>query len=211
MNNHLKGILLGSFVLLVILLLLSKCTSCRDERPNPPTPDEPRDTVAYAPQEIFEDTIAPEPEPEPEPEPQPTPEPEPIQVDTSRGEDGDIRVTIEWAFAGDVDLHVFEPSNFEVSFMSMRSPSGGFLDVDNREGGTRRNTAVENAYWSNPPTGIYRVDLVMYRISEYAPNGGNVNVRIKNGSDVRTYQVRLSRQSQRVTVTTFAYNGRRSN
>ncbi len=32
MNNHLKGILVGAFILLIALLLLSKCHSCGHPR-----------------------------------------------------------------------------------------------------------------------------------------------------------------------------------
>ena len=91
-------------------------------------------------------------------------------------------------------------------YQNMNNPrTGGQLDVDNREGGRRGNTAVENVFWSNPDNGRYVVDLVMYRLSESAPNGGYVNVRIKNGPEVHTYRARLTSSGQRVRVDTFNY------
>lgn len=220
MNNNLKGILAGAFALIIALLLLSKCTSCRQqpevaqavpEQPAPQTPPQiideeplPEDTV-----EAPVDTVVPEPEPEPQPAPEPEPEPEPVEVRTDEGQDGEIRVTIEWAWPGDVDLHVIEPSGNEISFRNMSNGrTGAQLDVDNRQGGTRANTAVENVFWSNPDQGRYQVFIVMYNMSSDWPQGGPVNVRIKNGSDVRTYTAYLTTGGQRANIDTFNYRGR---
>lgn len=218
MNNNLKGILAGAFALIIALLLLSKCTSCRQqpevaqavpEQPAPQTPPQiideeplPEDTV-----ETPVDTVVPEPEPEPQPAPEP--EPEPVEVRTDEGQDGEIRVTIEWAWPGDVDLHVIEPSGNEISYRNMSNGrTGAQLDVDNRQGGTRANTAVENVFWSNPDQGRYQVFIVMYTMSSNWPQGGPVNVRIKNGSDVRTYTAYLTTDGQRANIDTFNYRGR---
>ncbi len=214
MNNHLKGILAGSFILLLALLLMSKCSSCRQQPELAQAPQNPEpqpielidEDPAPEPEPEPEPQPEPEPEPDPEPEPEPQPEPEPIEVRTDEGQDGEIRVTIEWDFPGDVDLHVTEPSGNEINYTNMRNNlTGGFLDVDNREGGTRYNTAVENVFWSNPANGRYIVDLVMFRMSDQAPNGGYVNIRIKNGASVQTYRARLTQRGQRVRVDTFNY------
>ena len=198
MNNHLKGILAGAFILLDTLLLLSKCTSCR-QQPEPIAAADPE------PIEIIDEPVD-NPEPQPEPEPEPAPEPEPVEVRTDEGQDGEIRVTIEWPFPGDVDLHVTEPSGNEIDYRNMRnSRTGGYLDVDNRTGGTPSLTAVENVFWSNPDAGRYRVELVYYSTSEQAPNGGYVNVRVKNGAQVDTYRARLTYRGQRVLITEFVH------
>lgn len=213
MNSRLKGILAATFALLVILLLLSRCQRCTG-------PEE--DQIAYVPPVeqpdpvVIHDEEAPEPEPEPEPEPQPTPppaprpqpQPEPAPEVPDQGQDGEFRVTISWEFPGDVDLHVIEPSGNEIDYTNMRNgATGAELDVDNRQGGRPGSPAVENVYWTNPAHGTYVVDILFFSVSENAPNGGNVNIRIKNGDDVRTYRARLTRHLERITISRVNYQG----
>lgn len=147
----------------------------------------------------------------PDPEPA-TPEPAEETVPDNRdaeeraeeiGNDGDIKITLLWDFPGDVDLHVVQPNGNELSYQNMRDRStGGELDVDNRAGGVG---SAENIYWRNPPEGRYKVDVVMYRLSTRAPNGGNVKVVVKVKGVSRTYSVNLSRTSQRENVNSFFY------
>lgn len=127
------------------------------------------------------------------------------QVPERLGQDGDIRVHIDWDFYGDVDLHVVQPDGEEIYFANMRSSrsrGGGELDVDNREGGTG---SQENAFWRNPAEGRYVVRLVMYRIDPEAPSGGTVNVTVKVNGQETPYTVRLSRAGQDELVTQFDY------
>lgn len=119
------------------------------------------------------------------------------------GQDGDIKVTMLWDFPGDVDLHVTQPNGRELWYSNMRDRStGGELDVDDREGG---RGSAENIYWRNPPAGTYKVDVVMYSISDSAPNGGPVKVVIKVNGQTSTYSVNLSREGQRVNVKNVHY------
>ncbi len=126
------------------------------------------------------------------------------------GQDGDIRVHIDWDFPGDVDLHVVQPDGEEIYFANMRSSrrGGGELDVDNRQGGPG---SQENAFWRNPAEGTYTVRLVMFRIDEAAPRGGNVHVTVKVNGEESEYYINLSRDSQDETVTRFNYSAPRRN
>ncbi|MBO4977815.1 MAG: hypothetical protein J6C67_03755 [Muribaculaceae bacterium] len=125
------------------------------------------------------------------------------------GQDGDIRVHIDWDFYGDVDLHVIQPDGEEIYFANMtssRRSGGGELDVDNRIGGPG---SQENAFWRNPAEGTYTVRLVMYRIDEESPRGGDVHVTVKVNGQETPYTVRLTTDSQEETVTQFDYSSPR--
>lgn len=174
MNGKLNSVLAGAYILLILLLLLQNCQGC-DNRP----------TQAQYVQEPAGEEVS----------------------DTERarsiGADGDIKVTMLWDFAGDVDLHVIQPNGREIWFREMTdSSTGGKLDVDNTRGG---RGSAENIYWRNPPEGRYVVKTVMYNISSSAPNGGTVRVIVKVNGEEHAYSVNLSRNGQSETVTGFYY------
>ena len=60
--------------------------------------------------------------------------------------DGDLRCSLSWFNYDDLDLHMFEPGGYEISFMTRRtnSPSHGMLDVDMNAGSGQTRKAVEN-------------------------------------------------------------------
>ena len=75
---------------------------------------------------------------------------------------GDVQVTLIWNNGADLDLHVIDPTDFELYFGTARapatSPSGGSLDQDNTAGCGERGTHVENIFWPEgaAPTGDYQ-------------------------------------------------------
>lgn len=123
------------------------------------------------------------------------------------GGDGDIKITLFWDFAGDVDLHVNQPNGTELSFMYMDDSDngGGILDVDDRTGG---RGAAENAYWPDPMSGRYVVRVVYYRADSEAPAGGPVRVVVKINGQEQTYNLRLTTEHEDRTVSTFDYTPR---
>ena len=75
---------------------------------------------------------------------------------------GNLKVTLSWNFYADIDVAVVEPNGYVINWKHKRSYfTGGFLDVDNREGGY---CSTENIYWENPEDGTYQVYL-----NEYGP------------------------------------------
>ncbi|MDE6206928.1 MAG: hypothetical protein K2M55_03880 [Muribaculaceae bacterium] len=176
-QGKLRGVLALSYLLLILLLMLGNCHGC-DREP---------ETDAPAPQEL------------------PTEEAREAEERAENvGGDGEIKVTALWDFPGDVDLHVIQPNGNELWFRNMKDRrTGGELDVDNIPGGYG---SAENVFWTNPESGTYKVDLVMYTINEEAPNGGTVNVVIKVGERRQTIPVRLSYSGQRVHVKTINYH-----
>jgi hypothetical protein len=77
---------------------------------------------------------------------------------------GDVRVTLSWADANDLDLHVIDPNGEEIYYDNPTSASGGTLDVDANPGCVGSTvTPVENVFWpsGSAPSGTYTV-LVNY-------------------------------------------------
>lgn len=112
--------------------------------------------------------------------------------------DGKLKVTLLWDFYGDLDLHVTEPSGFELGWiedeedgghLESESPSGGTLDHDDREGGPE---AGENIFWENPPRGEYKIEVVYFSKRDEGPENPQVKVIVqKEGSRPKTFKVRL--------------------
>ncbi len=60
---------------------------------------------------------------------------------------GDVQVTLIWASDADLDLHVIDPTGWEIYFGAETSPSGGFLDVDDIPDAGDASPHVENIFW----------------------------------------------------------------
>jgi hypothetical protein len=94
---------------------------------------------------------------------------------------GDIQVTLTWSTEGDVDLHLFEPSGFEIYYGDPASPSGGVLSDDNTEG-----FGPENISWpeATPQEGNYRVAVNYYE--GVVPT--SYTVIVQSGGQTSTYR-----------------------
>ena len=101
---------------------------------------------------------------------------------------GDLKVTLSWNFYADIDLYAQEPSGNIIYYGSKRSSSGGYLDVDNRNGGSG---ASENIYWENPKEGNYLIYLDYYGPSSknYMSQSGICNVVIMYKGIGRQYNI----------------------
>lgn len=89
---------------------------------------------------------------------------EELAISTLNSGYGALKVTLSWNFYADIDLHAYEPSGSHIWWHHKYSSSGGFLDVDNTEGGAG---AVENIYWENPQEGTYSFYIHYYGSSSY--------------------------------------------
>lgn len=110
MMKTLKNILILLYPVLIILLLLSNIKSCTN------------DTIAdnIEPAEERSDSSL-------------------VRRAERTGNIGDLKITLLWNFQGDIDLHVAQPNGNEIFFDNRRDIStGGYLDVDNRDGGPGR-------------------------------------------------------------------------
>lgn len=99
---------------------------------------------------------------------------------------GDVQVTLLWTGDSDLDLHVIDPAQQEISWQQRTSTSGGTLDVDQRPPcGSTPTTHVENVFWptSGAPQGNYQAFVVNFRSCPSSPPAA-YELRIKVGGQL---------------------------
>jgi hypothetical protein len=123
---------------------------------------------------------------------------------TLQGGGGVIQITLTWWSGVDLDLHVIDPNSEEIYYSNTTSTSGGYLDVDDRDGGSAESPAVENVRWtSSAPSGSYIVKV------RYFSGSGATDYRVivnLDESSYGTYDETISSPSTTDTVTTFTYS-----
>ena len=191
--KKLKTVLASVYVVLIILLLLLMLRKCH----NNTRPGTTRvDTVVV--ERPVHDTIVIQP-------PVDT-----TEVDTSAvreaertGQSGNLKVTLLWDFAADIDLHVMQPNGREIYYKFHKdTDTGGQLDVDNRRGGPG---AAENIFWADPPKGQYKVSVVYFKAVKLStlPKTGTCTVIVmQEGKEPKTYKVEMATVKERKAVTT---------
>lgn len=99
---------------------------------------------------------------------------------------GDVKITLTFPPRHDLDLHVLEPSGFEVSYLQPRSPSGGQLDLDSGSNCIPSVASAENIFWPTgaAPVGEYRV--IVHQFEQCEPGAIDFTVRLENGGLVET-------------------------
>jgi hypothetical protein len=72
---------------------------------------------------------------------------------------GDVQVNVSWDVDSDVDLHVVDPSGYEIFYGQSSSTSGGSLDLDSNAGCSLDHKRSENITWpaGGAPRGTYTV------------------------------------------------------
>lgn len=140
----------------------------------------------------------------PEPEPVVSNEEDIIEAAYDVGGEGELKVTLMWNFAADMDLHVVQPNGTEIYFEHSRDErTGCFLDVDNIEGGPG---SAENIFWENPMEGEYSVVIHVFSDSNNCVHEGPCRVVVFNGNnEPQTFTIQMTHQGQREHVTTFNY------
>ncbi|MDP3914229.1 MAG: hypothetical protein Q8R96_10890 [Bacteroidota bacterium] len=91
---------------------------------------------------------------------------------------GDIQVTLSWDSSADIDLYVQDPMGEWIWYKHKNSQSGGWLDVDDRDG-----FGPENIFWGKnvSPTGNYQVYVKHFE-------GGSANFSVLVQAYGRTKQ-----------------------
>ena len=169
--RQLKIILGIIYPILIILLCLSNCRGCINSRNKQGSVKNPADTSSV------------------------------VEQAEHTGHFGNLKITLLWNFPGDIDLHVTQPNGKTIYFERLKDTStGGFLDVDNRNGG---NGSAENVFWENPPKGEYQVKLVYYKesLSTGIAGAGTCSVVIfQQGKSPQTYQVEMNNVGEQKNI-----------
>ncbi len=78
---------------------------------------------------------------------------------------GTVQFSLAWENKNDLDLHVIDPSGFEIFFGNKRSTTGGELDIDrNINFSDATNSPIEHVVWpaDTAPKGEYQVGVILY-------------------------------------------------
>lgn len=104
---------------------------------------------------------------------------------------GALQINLSWDTVSDLDLHVVEPTGFEIYYGEPVSPAGGALDVDGNAG-CSTSISIENVTYSGvtPPAGEYIVRV------DHWENCENVT---------SNYTVRVNREGQPPVVRTGSF------
>ena len=108
---------------------------------------------------------------------------------------GDVRISLMWDNANDLDLHCIDPSGERIFFNHKRSRSGGELDVDMNAQPPYSSEPVENIFWPKgaAPEGRYRVEVNHYAIHDRI-NTTRYTVGVKHGDSVREFDGSIASQ-----------------
>lgn len=86
----------------------------------------------------------------------------------TKGGRGSLKINLKWNTIDDLDLHVFDPSGFEIYYGSKEHEYDGVkgkLDIDANASNPYISTPQENIFWEegkNAPIGKYKVQVVLY-------------------------------------------------
>lgn len=192
--KQLKTILGVIYPILIVLLLLSNCRGCKHSDNSQRSIEEPVDTARIGGEPADTARIGGEP----------ADSASVVEQAQNTGQSGNLKITLLWNFQGDIDLHVTQPNGKTIYYKESKDAStGGFLDVDNRNGG---NGSAENIFWENPPKGNYNVKLVYYKESQttgIAESGTCSVVVFQQGKSPQTYQVEMNNVDETKNVVTI--------
>lgn len=174
----LKNILIALYPILIILLLLANIKGCTNEN------------TAEITEPIAEPTDS-----------------SLVRQAERTGNIGELKVTLLWNFQGDIDLHVIQPNGREIFFDNRRDQlTGGYLDVDNRDGG---RGSAENVYWKRAKPGKYQVFIDYYgpsKTTDIAEKGVCSVVVFQSGKEPQTYNVEMTTVKEKKAITDIIVN-----
>ena len=90
------------------------------------------------------------------------------QIETQGGR-GSLKINLKWNTTDDLDLHVTDPSGYEIYYAQKENVCEGvkgLLDIDANAGEPYTRIPQENIFWEegkNAPIGKYKVKVVLFR------------------------------------------------
>ena len=122
---------------------------------------------------------------------------------------GDVRVSLSWHNADDLDLHIKTPNGREINFSTRTDGRGGELDVDmNANGKHDRVHPVENITWSDEnkmSSGSYHINVNNYTKRQNDNVGFEVEVEHKGVVQKFCYD-KAVRQGETISVAMFNFS-----
>lgn len=123
-----------------------------------------------------------------------------------RYENNEIRVSLAWEGATDLDLHCETPSGQHISYNSKQGRCGGYLDLDMNGIDRHSMTPVENMRWaSNAPEGFYKFYVHNFSERTNGSKGTPFRVEAEINGKVYHYEGKPLRNGENITVFEFYY------
>lgn len=124
---------------------------------------------------------------------------------------GDLLCRLAWFNHDDLDLHMLEPTGYEISFRNRGcwSANGGTLDVDMNAGGGVTREPVENIYYPKRATigtGVYELFVHNYNKREDTNTGFEVEMDYAGMFHWRLTYEKPVRNGERIQVVQFKYS-----
>jgi len=120
---------------------------------------------------------------------------------------GDVQVMLMWNNLNDLDLHVVDPKNFEISYINTNSPSNGVLQIDNNKNCVTNisKSPIENIYWPSgkAPRGKFKVYVNLYKICGNTPAETNYKVALLVDGKKKEYNGKVSIEKKKILVAEF--------
>jgi hypothetical protein len=127
-------------------------------------------------------------------------------IDVVKLGSGALQINLAWdTDDSDIDLHVIDPSGFEIYYRrKYSSVTGGQLDRDDVDG-----FGPENIYWlENAPDGVYKVYLHYYGDDRtYSGQNTKCYVTVNGPKGSKLFTNTLSRVDERIFVTRITKSG----
>ncbi len=103
---------------------------------------------------------------------------QPLALNGVEVQSGEVKVSLSWDTATDVDLHVDEPGGEQIYYGHKVSGTGGQLDLDSNAGCDIDNVNNENVFWPDgqSPNGTFTVQARMYSDCELGGASGTVTM-----------------------------------
>jgi signal recognition particle subunit SEC65 len=123
---------------------------------------------------------------------------------------GDLRCSLSWFNGDDLDLHMKEPTGYEIFYGNRNRPStsGGTLDVDMNAGHAHTRTPVENITYDNRRTmreGVYHLVVNQFTQREMKDVGFEVEIEFDGTIYSFSYPKALSTK-ENVVVAEIKYS-----
>ncbi len=125
-----------------------------------------------------------------------------LPLDSNETGFGDVKVSISWNTATDVDLHVTDPNSTRTYYGNKTPGNGSTLDLDSNAGCDIDGVNNENIYWDTGTaiSGEYTVLINMWSLCEASGASGTVTM-IYNGDDAPRVESWSLGSSQTYTFT----------
>lgn len=136
---------------------------------------------------------------------------EAIQIETMGGR-GSLKINLKWGTTDDLDLHVIDPSSFEIYYGQKEHRCNGVLgklDIDANAAPPYSRMPQENIFWEegkNAPVGKYKVSVALYQKRDTVQNISFTVTVYPDKGEVKTFTGKVDTEKARNEVVAFEYS-----